>query len=1248
MEPDPDTSPPLPRVSPREAREATLDPAVRHAAARAARAARLDVLENLRNDPSRVDAFRAAVACAVADGARRVVVLDAGCTGGALAVEAARAGAEQVVAFEPDPILATLVRDTARRVLPPADLRRLAVLEADASRVEACAGAGAAWRVRARDVGDGVVAGARVSRPTDQPATQHTLRSFVATEKADCLVLGAFAVADAVEMADRFQTLARLRDEGVFDALLNTNTTRADASQSPAFTVIPRKTRLFAQLVAGSNLGDALFVKRLDGFVSRSGDRKSDAAAPALTNACPAAARTRVQARFFEDASLTRVSDAFELTKRAERVPDSGVETNRHDWVPSFAPSLVAAAAGDTSDATRAASFVTTLRTPDSFFSDSSRRSLAVAAMSWWWMDVGARSMESGDGRADEMRDAVILSSAPDDAEANGRDRTVTFSPVAAPLALRREGRENFEGHAPCVAARVSLSYTEAERVAFFVDELLEGNETSETFSCVCACAAHVVWGAERVARWNDVVAARRLARGISAVLNRPYAGADKGALLDLSDGPRMSVLAASLVESSGERGEGDDTPFRLRKDKERGKKNFCVLCVERDAGSARFARGVARASGFERDVVKAAAVASAGSRDDLFCSLEDDSSREAVPVLQPWSPNDETSYEEASSPASAGETSPRRARRKKPKQRHFDDSRLTTTVRVGAGAVARDARLAEARADADLVASNAWLTYQRSQTKADKMREKLAATRDGYRAAVLAAMADFALTPEFQTPPPPARARGYGLRNSAASSFPREGPSETYATHDTDPDRSRLSGDDFRVAFDAGYGRRRYADAVFDEEEWHRTNARDDLLFAAYCESRASRRTMEHGNRRDEEKRTNRRDEETERRHEAVTSELERLGLGGIDFDSVDADARVKRAAAVWLALADGAKDADDEALENLRRARNARLRALDAQHKHVSSLRDAAENALGKTPAWVFLCDPFSFSFSSSRRGLEKTRATRWGDGALAEILRRRLWARSAGILYVNHLSVPREAVIAVAAVSCPGLRARFEPELEARGGGGAGQEKRADEDDDEEDLATTLLNERLKRLFASSAKSAKREDDENAKPFVPPTPVYLDDFAHSFVSRPAVAARVDLAGDGLDRRSFEWSGGRDAVVEVTGSSVVDALVFWTEYDVGDGGERMTTGPTRSTRSTTSSSLGERAGGVHKNQQRLLARDAQGVLFLPTPSRLAEGQTHMRFFVETRLVVQTEGSFGDADRTAGYVEARARSRVR
>ena len=132
-------------------------------AARSAHAARLEVLENLREDPDRVNAFRAAVACAVThDGARRVVVLDAGCTGGALAVEAARAGAEQVVAFEPDPTLATLVRETASLVLPPADLRRLVVLETDAARVEACDGDGAAWCVRAHDLPSfGALSGAR-------------------------------------------------------------------------------------------------------------------------------------------------------------------------------------------------------------------------------------------------------------------------------------------------------------------------------------------------------------------------------------------------------------------------------------------------------------------------------------------------------------------------------------------------------------------------------------------------------------------------------------------------------------------------------------------------------------------------------------------------------------------------------------------------------------------------------------------------------------------------------------------------------------------------------------------------------------------------------------------------------------------------------------------------------------------------------------------------------------------------------
>ena len=58
--------------------------------------------------------------------------------------------------------------------------------------------------------------------------------------------------------------------------------------------------------------------------------------------------------------------------------------------------------------------------------------------MSWWWMDVGARWMDGGDGN-EGMRDAVVLSSAPGDAaSAPFRDRTVTFT-ASAPFPIATE-----------------------------------------------------------------------------------------------------------------------------------------------------------------------------------------------------------------------------------------------------------------------------------------------------------------------------------------------------------------------------------------------------------------------------------------------------------------------------------------------------------------------------------------------------------------------------------------------------------------------------------------------------------------------------------------------------------------------------------------------------------------------------------------------------------------------------------------
>ena len=142
------------------------------------------------------------------------------------------------------------------------------MLETDAARVEACDGDGAAWCVRAHDLPSfGALSGARAKEPHQPDELFSRASSFVATEKADCLVLGAFAVADAVGMAERADALAELRDSGVFDALLRTTDTRDDRDGSrdgSRIGVIPRRTRLFAQAVAGSNLNDARALRRID------------------------------------------------------------------------------------------------------------------------------------------------------------------------------------------------------------------------------------------------------------------------------------------------------------------------------------------------------------------------------------------------------------------------------------------------------------------------------------------------------------------------------------------------------------------------------------------------------------------------------------------------------------------------------------------------------------------------------------------------------------------------------------------------------------------------------------------------------------------------------------------------------------------------------------------------------------------------------------------------------------------------
>ena len=91
--------------------------------------------------------------------------------------------------------------------------------------------------------------------------------------------------------------------------------------------------------------------------------------------------------------------------------------------------------------------------------------------------------------------------------------------------------------------------------------------------------------------------------------------------------------------------------------------------------------------------------------------------------------------------------------------------------------------------------------------------------------------------------------------------------------------------------------------------------------------------------------------------------------------------------------------------------------------------------------------------------------------------------------------------------------------------------------------------------------------------------------------------------------------------------------AICLAAEFDVGDGGPRLSTGPAS-------------VGSPNDKARRLLARDAQGVFFLDSPLRLAEARS-ARFFVETRLELETEKKLSLRGGGVGHVEARVRTTV-
>jgi hypothetical protein len=205
----------------------------------------------------------------------------------------------------------------------------------------------------------------------------------------------------------------------------------------------------------------------------------------------------------------------------------------------------------------------------------------------------------------------------------------------------------------------------------------------------------------------------------------------------------------------------------------------------------------------------------------------------------------------------------------------------------------------------------------------------------------------------------------------------------------------------------------------------------------------------------------------------------------------------------------------------------------------------------------------------------GKQSDDADGWGDVSLASLVRRRLWARRAGILHVNFVAVPTTAVVMVVTLSCPEIVAQLKGETFS-------SERQRDRDETANDSKNEKdsLDRRVHNRLASTFRDV-RGDTQSAPPlrtggFRAPIATCLSDWPypnHVVVGKPRVAMRLELAGDGYDaereREVFSNLVSIHSSSEVTRvnpntsndpTTPVDAFGFWIEYDTGAGWVRTT----------------------------------------------------------------------------------------
>ena len=471
---------------------------------------------------------------------------------------ARRAGAERVVAFEAVEELATLAEENAR-VAGMSD--RVTVLNAHSTRAATVASsddpaerAAVDWRVT-MDVDDGTRAGCRVLD--------------FASPRADCVVS---------ELMD-----TQLVGEGLLPSLRHAAATLLE----PGYSCVPSSATVWAQVVqcehfAAMGALRPIASEDLDGIRTHDEPDAVERTPPRFVRRglvdCPGPP-SHVDAHvgaMFAGGSIAEITAPFRaLHLDFRRLPPPGEHAVVLD-VPVIvsAPRERADEEEEDDDAADVGK-TTPPRTAD-------------AVIFWWDCDLGP-------GGGDAIAGATISTGCTDGIRTGARDHwRQGVRPLPRPLAIPPDTthlRVVVTHDDDDLRFRVGRGDARAPERPPPRDPSAPGFEPTTCPSASdavpprdpegCTCVAHVLWGRDKVALWNNAAYRRCWAEGVAATLSDPKVSL--GTCIDMSDGPLLAVLASRLGAPS-------------------------VLCIESDHRGAVLSRALAHASG-AGDAVHAVAV---------------------------------------------------------------------------------------------------------------------------------------------------------------------------------------------------------------------------------------------------------------------------------------------------------------------------------------------------------------------------------------------------------------------------------------------------------------------------------------------------------------------------------------------------------------------------------------------------------------------------------------------------------------